>query len=107
MVNLYLDVHMKKYEKVTHAFAKFFNEYELDKIIEEKVDNRTMLRIAQTKASRTELDNTIQIIESMYARLRSLSILTVEMARSLVPVVGNGAITGDKQELLNAKAHKR
>jgi hypothetical protein len=46
---------MKMYEKVTNSFSKFFNENELDKVIDEKVDSRTMLRMAQTKASRTEL----------------------------------------------------
>ena len=46
LVNENLGIRMKMYEKVTNSFSKFFNENELDKIINEKVDNRTMLRMA-------------------------------------------------------------
>jgi hypothetical protein len=69
---------MVMYEKVTNQFSKFFNQKELDRIIDDKVDNRTMLRMAQTKASRSELSNAMEIMNKLYQRVKTISILLVE-----------------------------
>ena len=66
---------MQAYDKVTVAFSKFFNGDELNRVIENKVDNHTLVKVAESKASRKELDAAMSIVENVYQRLRHLAIL--------------------------------
>jgi Ca2+-binding EF-hand superfamily protein len=76
---------MKAYERIVNSFSKFFNSEELDKILGRKIDFEKMLCVSQTKASRTELQEVVELIDKLYGRTKTLSIWCVEMARSMLP----------------------
>lgn len=85
MVNESIDAKMKDYSRVMHAFKKFFNQDELEKILDTKVDQTKMLKVVQTKASKTELDLTIDLMKQLFDRMRTMSIMQVELSRTLLP----------------------
>ena len=65
-VSFFLNQKMQAYDKVTVAFSKFFNGDELSRVIENKVDNHTLVKVAESKASRKELDAAMSIVENVY-----------------------------------------
>lgn len=85
MVNDSINEKMKDYNRVMHAFKKFFNQDELEKILDTKVDQTKMLKVVQTKASKTELDSTIDLMKQLFDRMRTMSIMQVELSRTLLP----------------------
>jgi len=92
---------MEEYDKVTQNFSRFFNSDELQRIIDTKVDTRTLTQVFQLKASKKELESAMSVIENLYQRLRHLSILQVELARVLVP--GDASSSMQAGETINTK----
>jgi hypothetical protein len=80
-----LHAKMKHYDHVAAQFSKFFHEDDLATQFKRKVDINLFNKMTDIKASREELNQTLHIIDTLYERLRNLSLLQVEMARSLVP----------------------
>ena len=76
------------------AFKKFFNQEELEKILDTKVDQTKMLKVVQTKASKAELDSTIDLMKQLFGRMRTMSVMQVELSRTLLPQVAKGGIGG-------------
>ena len=66
---------MAQYSKVAHAFKKFFNAEELEKVLDQKVDKTKLLKVVQTKASKSDLDSAVELVKKLYARCRTLSIM--------------------------------
>ena len=100
-----LAMRMEQYDEVVRKFAKFFNSDELQRIIDTKVDTKTLTEVFQLKASKKQLESAMTVIENLYQRLRHLSILQVELARVLVP--GNASSSMKAGETINTKIQKR
>jgi hypothetical protein len=65
------------------------------------VDKKALLRISQQKASKKEFKTAMGIIESLYQRLRQLSIMQVEITRVLIP--GKSSSSNKAGETINTK----
>jgi len=61
-----LDFMLQKYDKVATGFAKFFNQDELFRVVDNMVDRKALLKISQEKASKKEFKSAMSIIESLY-----------------------------------------
>lgn len=66
-----------------------------------------MLRVSQTKASRTEMNGVVQLVNKLYKRIKTLSIWCVEMARSMLPQVGKGGVGGNGEEEIQHLLNRR
>ena len=75
MVELLVNKKLTEYEKVLKMFAKFFNEEELQRQFDKKVDIESLSKLMHLKASKKELDSTVLILENVYQRLRNLSLM--------------------------------
>ena len=61
-----LNMRMEQYDRVTQNFSKFFNSDELQRIIDTKVDTKTLTQVFQLKASKKELESAMSVIENLY-----------------------------------------
>ncbi|CDW78660.1 UNKNOWN [Stylonychia lemnae] len=77
---------MANYERVLNQFSKFFDQEELNKTLERKVDVEVVQTLQDIKANKVDLEGCLNLIESLHSRLKHMSILSVEMARSLLPI---------------------
>lgn len=77
---------MANYERVLNQFSKFFDQEELNKILERKCDIDVVQTLQDIKANKIDLEACLGLIDSVHARLKHMSIITVELARSLLPV---------------------
>lgn len=76
---------MINYEKVLSQFQKFFDQEELSKTLERKADLEYVMTLQDIKANKLDLEGCVTLIQSVYERLKHLSILQVEVARSMLP----------------------
>eukprot|EP00347_Sterkiella_histriomuscorum_P007153 403350064 len=97
---------MQNYERVLNAFQKFFDQEELQKILDNKANLDMIQNLNDAKASKLQVLQINQMIEQLLERIKQLSILQVETARTLIPQKnqGNGF---EKTENLNSKISKR
>jgi len=76
---------MEKYDKIATSFQKFFNHEELSKVIDSKLDKRDLEKRLTELTPVTEHESVLNLIDSLYKRLRQVSLMQVEISRSLVP----------------------
>ena len=55
------------------------------RVVQSKVDYDTLHKLTQGKASKKEFEAQMEISQSLYQKLRQLSIVVLEMARTMVP----------------------
>eukprot|EP00347_Sterkiella_histriomuscorum_P017210 403350256 len=96
---------MANYEKVLNQFQKFFDQEELNKILERKCDIEVVQTLQDIKANKIDLEACLGLIDSVHSRLKHMSILTVELARSLLPMKSSSNF--DTQETKNALINRR
>lgn len=77
--------YMSNYERVLNQFSKFFDQEELAKIIERKADVSLVQNVQDIKANKSDVEGCLKLVETVHERIKHMSILQVEMARSLVP----------------------
>jgi hypothetical protein len=99
-----LHAKMKHYDSIATQFSKFFHEDELANRFAAKVDVERFKEMENVKASRDELNQTLRIIDSLFERLRNLSLLQVEVSRSLAPLSSSG--TFDAQQTAQERQTK-
>ena len=104
-VNDKLEFKLQQYERVAQGFSKFFSQDELFRVLDNVVDQKALLKVSQTKASKKEFKQAMSIIESLYQRLRQLSIMQVETSRVLVP--GKTSSSMKAAEAINSKLARR
>ena len=75
-----------KYETVTKAFQKFFNEEEISIMMDRKVDKNMLAQMSDTKASKEELKQTNSLIDSLNERMKHLSVVHTQLAGTFDPV---------------------
>lgn len=75
-----------KYEIVYKEFKKFFNEEELSKQLNSKVDLKLFDKINSIKAEKEDIGEVKELIESLNERVKHLSIIQHEIAHSLSPI---------------------
>lgn len=100
-----LTKYMVNYEKVLSQFQKFFNQEELQKIIDRKADILLVQDVQEVKANRQEVEECHLLIEGVHERLKHLSIVQVEMARQMVPQ--KSSTVYNKDEAINQKISRR
>ena len=76
---------MMGYDKVTQAFSKYFHSDQIDELVQAKADVNYVEKQLGTKASNLDLERCIMTLGQLHARLKQLSIVQVEVAKSLVP----------------------
>lgn len=84
-VKKFLAKYMSNYERVLNQFSKFFDQEELTKLIERKADISLLQNVQDIKANKGDVEGCLRLIETVHERIKHMSILQVEMARSLVP----------------------
>jgi len=76
---------MEKYDKIATSFQKFFNHEELSKVIDSKLDKRDLEKKLTDLTPLADHTSALILIDSLYKRLRQISLMQVEITRSLVP----------------------
>ena len=76
---------MKRYEKVSQQFERFFNADELESVINSKADTKRVERLISKKATHEDVQNCLKTIQNLFERIYQMSILQLETSRSLVP----------------------
>lgn len=76
---------MKKYDKVTQDFAKFFDSDVLSKVLEAKVDVLHLEKVFKTKVSTDDFDHLIYVQELLDKKIQHISMIQVELTKSLIP----------------------
>lgn len=66
---------MSSYERVLAQFSKFFDQEELNKVLERKVDVDIVKNLQDIKANKVDLEGCVGLIESMHERLKHMAIL--------------------------------
>lgn len=85
-------------------FQKFFNEEEIQTIIDRKADIELIDRLESTKAQKTDVQVTNSLIECLNGRLKHMSILVTELARANVPSKPSSSFKGG--ETINTKIQR-
>ena len=76
---------MASYERVLAQFSRFFDQEELNKVLERKVDADVVQSLADAKANKVDVEGCVSLIEQLHDRLKHMAVLQVEMARTLLP----------------------
>ena len=97
--------YMVNYEKVLLQFSKFFDQEELQKILDRKADIILLQSVQEAKANKTDLEECLHLIDNVHERLKHLSIVQVEIARSMIPQKTTS--TYNKEEAINHKITRR
>ena len=95
---------LQGYENVVKQFGKFFNQEGLADILNKKAENSRVDLCLLEKANNKDLDRCYSIIEQLYARIRQLSILVLEVSRALVPQRSSSSMVN--VETIQAKISK-
>ena len=61
---------MKRYEHVVHEFQKFFNQDALTKILESKIDNQQLLKETNTKVSKSDFQQILDVQDLQDRKLK-------------------------------------
>jgi hypothetical protein len=77
--------YMSNYERVLNQFSKFFDQEELAKVIDRKADVSLVQNVQDIKANKIDVEGCLKLVETVHERIKHMSILQVEIARSLVP----------------------
>ena len=67
--------YMVNYEKVLLQFSKFFDQEELQKILDRKADIILLQSVQEAKANKTDLEECLHLIDNVHERLKHLSIV--------------------------------
>lgn len=67
--------YMVNYERVLTQFQKFFDQEELQKIIDSKADLAIVQNMKEFKANKVEVEQCLMLIDTVHERLKHLSIL--------------------------------
>lgn len=100
-----LNKYMISYERVLSMFQKFFDHEELQKLFDKKADVTSVQSVKDIKANKIDVEGCLNLIESVHERMKHISILQVEMARSLIPQKTSSTYNAD--EALNHKISRR
>lgn len=92
---------MKKYDNVAQQFCKFFNSDLLQQIVDNKVDNSQLDRLLTKKVSREEFDKFLQVTDLLDKKIKQISTMQVEIAKTLIPTTAASIYT--PQETAQAK----
>ena len=76
---------LSEYDRIAKCFSKFFEQDELQYIIERKADIELVQRLQDTKANKEEIKYQSSLIEALNVRMKHLSIILSEMAKSTIP----------------------
>lgn len=85
-----------QYENVTRQFQKYFDSEDLNLALSRKADTALLDQIQEQNASINDIMETQNNLATLNVRLKHLSILTSEVARSMLP-------TKSHQEHFNTK----
>jgi len=66
---------MASYEKVLAQFSKFFDQEELNKVLERKVDSDVVQNLADVKANKADMEGCVNLIEQLHDRLKHMAVL--------------------------------
>ena len=75
-----------KYETVTKAFQKFFNEEEISIMLDRKVDKNMLAQMSDSKASKEDLIYTNSLVDSLNERMKHLSVVHSQLVSTFEPV---------------------
>ena len=81
-----METRFAKYEIVAKAFNKYFTQDNLQMSLERKADLYMLAEMNAKKANKEEVSQTQSLIENLNQRVKHLSIVQYELARSLEPV---------------------
>ena len=104
-VKITLQKSMVNYERVLNQFQKFFDQEELQKVLDGKANLNLIQYLDENKVNKIEHQKCLQMIESIYERIKHIAILQVETARSLMPQ--KNANNFEKTESFNSKMARR
>lgn len=78
-------IQLEKYDLVARGFQKFFSEDQLSDVIDRKVDMDTLVAVKDTLSTKKEMNYVASLINAVNIRLKHMSILQQEIAKSYVP----------------------
>ncbi|CDW87578.1 UNKNOWN [Stylonychia lemnae] len=104
-VKRFIQKAMIDYERVLNAFQKFFDHEELQKVLDGKANLSLIQNLDEIKASKAQVSNCYKILEQMHDRIRQISILMVETAKTIQPQKNSNNF--EKTESLNSKIARR
>lgn len=96
---------LEKYQGVYRSFSQFFCADNLTDKLAQKADLREMNNIKNETASKTDLKEVYFTIDTLYQRLKHISILQTELAKSIVPSKASGSFKAT--ENVNTKLLRR
>lgn len=96
---------LEKYDRIANEFNKFFNQDELMKIINSKVDREDVERLTNKKAGKLEFNTSLDLIENLYSRIKHMSVMILEVTKVLLP--GNASSSIKAGENINTKIYRR
>ena len=70
-----LEKRMARYEAVVKAFGKYFDQGMIDNILDAKVEQRDLDKVAETKANKPEIENVLNLLLLLDKKLRHMSVL--------------------------------
>lgn len=70
------------YDKVAKQFARFFDQEELQMVLDRKADLELINRLQDSKATKSEVKYQNALLEALNTRIKHLSILLAEIASS-------------------------
>ena len=82
---------MDRYDDVAKSFSEFFGAEHLRVSFAEKASVGELTRLKDEKASKTDLQKINLTIEAVYDRLKHISILQSELAKSILPAKASGS----------------
>ena len=84
-LDLIVETKMHKYDHTVLQFEKFLSNRELQEILENKADLNFVAKIASTKCSIDQFEKGQQKIKLLNSKIKHLSVMQTEIARTLVP----------------------
>ena len=96
---------MDNYEGVANNFKSYFGEQHIKAQFAEKANAGEVARAMELKASKTEFNQLSSAIEALHDRLKQMSILQSEIAKSVLPTKASGSFNA--KENINTKMKRR
>lgn len=96
---------LQKYENVTKNFQRFFNVDNMFLQFDSKAEMRDVERLVAKHATKEDLRRLDQVVEAVYHRLKHLSVLQSELAKSVLPLKPSGSFNATEQA--NTKLQRR
>lgn len=80
-----VDQKLSLYDRVAESFQRFFGQDELQQVLDRKADLELVQRLQDTKATKQEITYQSSLIDALNVRLKHMSILISEIAKSAIP----------------------